>query len=76
MNAKRLSRLFLITALLIVVVVALQVFVLPASTKETSKPIIGMGDLHRYEAENEYKPYVGMGDLRRFEFMQEKQAAK
>jgi hypothetical protein len=51
-----------------------------SNAKIINQPYVGMGDLHRFEAE-EYipgstptvKPYYGMGDLRRLENLQETQ---
>lgn len=49
------------------------------SAKVVSQPYVGMGDLHRFEAQNfvpgtyvqeNTKPYYGMGDLRRLENLQ------
>ena len=71
MKSTRVSKLIIITAIIITVIVALQVFNMTVISKESKQTYVGMGDLHRYEAQTTSRPYVGMGDLRRFEAMQE-----
>lgn len=68
----------LITA--IVIAVAVVVFLAinnSGSAEVVSQPYVGMGDLHRFEAQNYIpgstptpKSYYGMGDLRRLENLQ------
>ena len=67
MKSTRISRLIIITALLIAVIVALQVVNVTVISKESTQTYVGMGDLRRYEAQTTNRPYVGMGDLRRYE---------
>ena len=76
MNNTRLMKLIVAPALILAAIVTLQAFGPSSDAQESSRISAGMGDLHRYEAQQIIpdigaqegsRPYVGMGDLRRYE---------
>jgi hypothetical protein len=76
MNTTRSAKLIFGTALMIVALLALQACTTSGSAKNSNSSYVGMGDLHRFEAqvstlgtaaEANNSAYVGMGDLHRFE---------
>jgi hypothetical protein len=68
--------LIVVPALILAAIVALLAFGPKSALKESSRPSLGMGDLHRFEtrqsstygeAQVSSRIYTGVGDLRRFE---------
>ncbi len=83
MNTTRLAKLVFVSALMIGALVALQACTTSVAASESGQRYVGMGDLHRFEAQastlvtdaKAISPsYVGMGDLHRFEAQASKSA--
>ena len=66
MNKTR-NTLILSAALIFAALAVFQVFGLSNSARLSGRSVVGMGDLHRFEALKANRPAVGMGDLHRFE---------
>lgn len=87
MFTSRSTKLILIAVLIVAVVIATYEVIHARPVVQPfdrGSSYVGMGDVHRYEAQqalNEAKlpgsdhPYIGMGDLRRYEFLQNQESA-
>jgi len=82
MNATRLPKVIIGAALVIAALVVFQAVYSSGNARQSNRSYVGMGDLQRYEAQQEIhyvvenNSYVGMGDLHRYEAQQEIQYAE